>query len=196
MKKCTKCQVVKSKDQFSKESRAKDSLHCYCKSCRALLRGRKSRATTIQDPNVFKVCSKCKQNLPATSFVADTRARSGLRSSCKACRADGTTLQDRTALQKHTACMNSIKLNYGLSEVDLQNMLFEQQGCCAICKTDFGLQSQSKNRSYCVDHCHTTNKVRSLLCYSCNKQVSLVETGISDKRIYLKYIHKYSTQAV
>ena len=39
-----------------------------------------------------------------------------------------------------------------------------QRGCCAICGTH---QSEMKIR-LSVDHDHTTGKIRSLLCKSCN----------------------------
>jgi hypothetical protein len=44
-------------------------------------------------------------------------------------------------------------------------MLEVQNGCCAIC----GVQEKhtEKKRLY-VDHCHTNNHVRGLLCNNCN----------------------------
>jgi hypothetical protein len=43
--------------------------------------------------------------------------------------------------------------------------LFEQQNsCCKICKT----HQDQLNKKLCVDHCHTTNDVRGLLCSKCN----------------------------
>lgn len=41
-------------------------------------------------------------------------------------------------------------------------MFDSQGGKCAICSTDI-------DHSAHVDHCHTTNKIRSLLCGHCNK---------------------------
>ncbi len=42
-------------------------------------------------------------------------------------------------------------------------MLDDQVGRCAICEIEF-----SDTVKYVVDHCHSTNKVRGLLCYPCN----------------------------
>ena len=45
-------------------------------------------------------------------------------------------------------------------------MLEAQGHKCAICSsTDKGKGKQF----FCVDHCHTTGKVRGLLCAPCNK---------------------------
>jgi hypothetical protein len=57
-----------------------------------------------------------------------------------------------------------LKKKYGLTIADYNKMLGLQNGKCAICCI-----SESKGRGgFHVDHCHTTNKVRGLLCHSCN----------------------------
>ncbi len=42
-------------------------------------------------------------------------------------------------------------------------MLASQNGKCAICGT-----TEPAGRGFCVDHCHTTGAVRSILCHHCN----------------------------
>lgn len=42
--------------------------------------------------------------------------------------------------------------------------LTQQGGTCAICKT----VSNIDGKNFCVDHDHTTGKVRGLLCHKCN----------------------------
>ena len=50
---------------------------------------------------------------------------------------------------------------YGMSLRDYDDRLAEQQGACLICKRTFPYP-------LCVDHCHETREVRSLLCIRCN----------------------------
>jgi hypothetical protein len=50
---------------------------------------------------------------------------------------------------------------YGLTTEDYGRMLARQNGACAICKQVF-------QETPAVDHCHTTGKVRGLLCRKCN----------------------------
>jgi hypothetical protein len=50
---------------------------------------------------------------------------------------------------------------YGISQDEYMWLLEHQQGACAICKT-------ASDRMLCVDHCHSTGKVRGLLCHKCN----------------------------
>jgi len=51
---------------------------------------------------------------------------------------------------------------YGLSPEDYDTMLAQQGGVCAICQQDNG------GRHLVIDHDHTTDKVRVLLCDGCN----------------------------
>lgn len=50
---------------------------------------------------------------------------------------------------------------HGLSDKQFSDMLLAQNGCCAICK-------KRSSSVLCVDHCHTTGKIRGLLCKQCN----------------------------
>jgi recombination endonuclease VII len=61
----------------------------------------------------------------------------------------------------------SLKTKYGISEQEYEIMFDYQKGRCYICK------QESKFR-LCVDHDHTTGKVRSLLCRRCNSVLGQV----------------------
>lgn len=57
-----------------------------------------------------------------------------------------------------------LKNIYGI-DLNIYNKMFqEQDGCCAIC----GRHQSAFKLSLAVDHCHETNRVRSLLCPNCN----------------------------
>jgi Autographiviridae endonuclease VII len=53
---------------------------------------------------------------------------------------------------------------YGLDAQTYERMLAEQGGVCAYCR-------RKPTRWLCVDHCHATGVVRSLLCDRCNMGV-------------------------
>jgi hypothetical protein len=54
---------------------------------------------------------------------------------------------------------------YGMTLEDYERMYVAQNGQCAIC----GVQVQGERM--CVDHDHSTSKVRGLLCRLCNKSL-------------------------
>ena len=65
-----------------------------------------------------------------------------------------------------------LKYEYGVSLVEY-NTMFEQQGmCCAACKSDVNQGLIGKN--FPLDHCHSTGKVRGVLCTNCNKALGLL----------------------
>jgi hypothetical protein len=69
-----------------------------------------------------------------------------------------------------------IKKEYGLEESDVALML-EKQGChCLICGTNI-------HAGYHIDHCHSTGKVRGLLCSKCNQAIGLLK---EDEELFSK----------
>lgn len=63
-----------------------------------------------------------------------------------------------------------LKTKYGLTVEQLQQMIVAQGGRCAICRVEFGVNTQRGEKSGPnVDHCHDTGRVRGLLCHMCNK---------------------------
>lgn len=54
---------------------------------------------------------------------------------------------------------------YGLSIDEYEQMLAEQGYKCSICGST---GSGAEKNKFVVDHCHTTGKVRGLLCWPCN----------------------------
>lgn len=54
---------------------------------------------------------------------------------------------------------------YGITETDRDNMIAAQGHQCAICRTT---SPGGRYDQWCVDHDHTTGKVREILCHRCN----------------------------
>lgn len=61
-----------------------------------------------------------------------------------------------------------LKNKYGLTESDFQTMLDGQGGGCAICHTT---SPGGRAQQFCVDHDHTTGRVRGILCSECNNGI-------------------------
>lgn len=76
---------------------------------------------------------------------------------------------------------------YGVTLEQLIDMLFEQNGRCAMCRQFFF-------RTPCVDHCHITGALRELLCAGCNHGLSFIEDE-GFKRLAEQYLEKHSHQS-
>jgi len=57
-----------------------------------------------------------------------------------------------------------LKSVYGITPQDYNTMFTNQEGKCAIC----GIHQSNLKRKLFIDHCHTTDKIRGLLCHHCN----------------------------
>jgi Recombination endonuclease VII len=121
-----------------------------------------------------------------TPRIAKIRVRHGkecLESRCTLCNKERSNAYyyanpERTAEQRKkylksnkegykTVRNTQLMLNYGITLEDFNSLFEEQKGCCAICEKH---QSEFKN-ALCVDHCHSTKKVRGLLCSRCNTAI-------------------------
>jgi hypothetical protein len=64
---------------------------------------------------------------------------------------------------------------HGVTKEQYYSMLEKQGGVCAICGADKSrVKDKSKNGKtlmFAIDHCHTTGKIRGLLCSKCNMAI-------------------------
>jgi hypothetical protein len=61
---------------------------------------------------------------------------------------------------------------YGITVAHKEMMFEEQKGLCAVCKEPL---IAVHDRDTCVDHCHTSKKVRGLVHWYCNILVGVFE---------------------
>ena len=77
---------------------------------------------------------------------------------------------------------------YGITPDDYIQMLGNQNGECAICGSpDSGCIKKERLH---VDHCHTTGKVRGLLCTNCNQAIGKFKDSPELLRLAAMYIEK------
>ncbi len=80
---------------------------------------------------------------------------------------------------------------YGLSLKDYDNMLEAQDFRCKICGStnpNGNENTMSKKTRFSVDHCHTTGKVRGLLCTKCNSGIGMFNDNISLLTAAISYL--------
>ena len=106
----------------------------------------------------MKTCLTCKQTKPLVGFV---KQGSGYRNICKNCH----NKKAKTYRVKNPEAVKNSKLKQtlGVTLADKNKMIEKQKGRCPICKINL------KDAKFTpVDHCHTTGKIRGVLCGNCN----------------------------
>ena len=161
-----------------------------------------------------KPCSKCKALLPIEDFHSKPDSSCGLASQCKKClkehretesykeaarlrykRSYYKNLDKTRSLKRNNYKLQverkgkdyvksrSIKNSYKISLDDYNKMLLEQDNKCKTCNISF-TDSVKPN----VDHCHSTGRVRGLLCSSCNKALGFVKDNTETLNNLIKYL--------
>ena len=88
--------------------------------------------------------------------------------------------------REHAKWRAHIRKTLGIEPQDYEKLFVEQKGKCAICGTD---NPGGNRKRFCVDHCHDTDRIRGLLCVSCNSGLGYFKDNIdllSDAATYLK----------
>jgi len=119
------------------------------------------------------ICKKCGQDkLPIDfSWKSNGMINGGQR--CLSCLREIDNLPENKKRAKDLY----LQRKYGITSSRYEEILKLQEGKCALCKRE------NKGKSaFHVDHCHTTGKVRGLLCNQCNPAIGFLNEDLD--RIY------------
>lgn len=81
------------------------------------------------------------------------------------------------------------KYQTGVSPEEYNKMFSHQDGRCKICGTP---QSELK-KALALDHCHTTGKIRGLLCVRCNLGIGMFADNIIILKNAVEYLQTQET---
>lgn len=102
------------------------------------------------------------------------------------------TCQPKNGDRKQTYRNKHLKKKYGITQAEYLTLFDSQNGKCKICdrklthnNTALRLGEKRDPSSCVIDHCHTTGKIRGLLCFHCNTAIGHV---FEDKKILAKMI--------
>ena len=119
-----------------------------------------------------KVCSKCNQYLPLSSFSMHSGGNY-LRPECKNC---------NNELQK---IRNKLREEYGMPE---------EGYVCPICQGSEDKvkgKGNTKNGSWVLDHCHDTESFRGWLCHKCNRALGGFDDDVEILNRAKEYLEKH-----
>lgn len=84
----------------------------------------------------------------------------------------------------------NLRLNYGISLDDYLAMFEAQRGLCKVCSRPETRTNRGVVMRLAVDHCHTTGKVRGLLCADCNRAIGLLADSPDRLRAAAMYLEE------
>jgi len=142
----------------------------------------KHPATTSTQRQISKKCCKCKRNVDISFFYKDRSKKDGLQTICKLCQ-NAYRKRNWKPCPPEKKRAENLKRRYGIDVETFQLMLEEQDYTCQICPT-----KHTEDLPLCVDHCHTTGKIRGLLCNRCNLVIGHAKDNISTLENAITYL--------
>lgn len=141
---------------------------------------------------ILKVCAWCKEAKPLSEFYPRKyiykrkdgkpykkragKGGYGVRGECKQCQLvqEKNKLSDEEIRKRKRA--DRLARNFKITIEEYEAILKEQRGVCAICGKQETAQDRwgpGKRVNFNIDHCHSTGKVRGVLCARCNMALGL-----------------------
>ncbi len=137
-----------------------------------------------------KPCRNCGEVKPLDEFYNQAKSKDGKQYICKLCDAARNKAYreadpERRSMQRHRS---KLKLNYGITVEQYDEMLEAQGGVCACCGApDPG---RGDNRLF-VDHCHDSDEIRGLLCHKCNTGIGMLGDNLDGLWQAMLYLVKH-----
>ena len=116
---------------------------------------------------------------PCRKCGSTTRTIGGSKQ-CVACK---DAARKRSKIKNKEASYNYWGQAYGLKKGEAEALLLNQNNACKICeKTDV--------KRWHIDHCHTSNVVRGILCHHCNVLLGMAGENINTLEKAIIYLRK------
>lgn len=151
----------------------------------------------------MKACKSCNNIQSLDCYHDEPRSKDGKKHQCKTCISSHLktkySLNIERMRERNKAWQEAnpdkvfakhLRLTYNLLFEDYIKMMGEQNGLCAICHK-LNVSSSGEIKRLVVDHCHSSNKIRGLLCDPCNHMLgfardcpAILQAGIN----YLNYL--------
>lgn len=161
MKRCKVCGAVKPLSEFYAARGMRDGRRSDCRSCNLAAKARRNAA----NPEPARERARRWQRENPERYLENQRKRR---------QRPEVKLRERAG---------HLKRKYGITLADYERMLDEQGGCCAICR-----RPPREGSTLHVDHEHATERVRGLLCFTCNNALGDFEDDPAALRAALSYL--------
>ena len=132
---------------------------------------------------MLKICKEC----GIEKNISDFYDRRKDCKDCKNAKARQWRKDNPENTEQHLVRMRerAKERRYGITQEQFDKMLIDQDNKCGICDIEF-----KNTKSTHIDHCHSTNKVRGLLCNGCNLALGQFNDNVDILNNAIKYLNK------
>ena len=186
MKKCNRCKELKPLSAFNKCKTFADGYQKTCRDC---------TKAYYQKPEVKERLKKYqkqyRKNHPDVAIKASRKYRQNNREKVlKSAREYAKKIREEKPEEIHIKDrISHLEKTYGISSEEYEILLKSQNNMCAICK---GKNDKDHNgrRYLCIDHDHSNNHIRGLLCNKCNVLLGMARDNVNILQAAIEYLSK------
>lgn len=97
---------------------------------------------------------------------------------------------DEEYSRQYRATREKIWKHYGMTFTfdEFLELYRAQGGCCACCGVPVSVKRVKGSPVACVDHCHTSGRVRGVLCGACNTAIGCVKESLGTISALINYL--------
>lgn len=169
-KECSSCRKIKPLTDFMTDIRYRLGVRGQCRKCMRAVAHVRTERRRLKEPAAQKKCPTCGVVKPRSEFYSAPNEADGLRWQCRMCQT--TAHWSQSAEKRQARSLHSwaafLKCTYSMTPDQYRALLIAQNYSCAIC-------GNQPKRRLVIDHCHKTGRIRGLLCFRCNLNLSGVE---------------------
>jgi len=175
MKNCNKCLIEKDLSEFNNSKLSEDGKHRWCRECQSSYN--KDYYIKNKDLIIPKVEKYYLDNIEKYRDKRKEKYNSN-----KEYFKDNAKKYIKNNPNKHR--QYQFKSRYGIDYKEWERLNELQNGKCKIC----GIVGNDTKRYLMLDHCHTTGKVRGLLCNKCNLALGHFKDSIEIMKKAILYL--------
>lgn len=177
---CSHCKQIQNLSAFNKHKQGRLGIETICKNCKQYFKDKRAK-----ENGALRTCRKCGKVATNTTelelFVKDKNSVFGRFNLCKECHTQSDSNRYyNNSLEKRVK-------KFGITVEQYNQFVKDQNNCCAICKKPKE-QFDGRGNNFHIDHCHTTGKVRGLLCSNCNTGLGQFKDDIKSLENAIQYL--------
>lgn len=137
----------------------------------------------------MKICNTCNVKKDETDFYV---SNTYIYHHCKQCNSEKSKAW--YAKNKDVKLASALKWHYkdkyGITLEQRQELFDKQNGKCAICSCEMHLDGNLNATQAVIDHCHSSGKIRGMLCNLCNQGLGHFKDKIEALEQAIKYLEE------